>query len=232
MISNRQFRMSDIIPAERLSGLNIAVIGVGAIGRNVSLQLAQIGAGRFTLIDPDTIEELNVGPQGHWPADIGKPKIEAVARDILLINPDAEGIKTIQDIYKPGMLADEKIIFACVDSMEARRGIFENEAEHFSFFCDGRMAAEICRIMTADSGNQESMDCYANSLHTDDEALDEACTAKSTCYCANIAAGLMVAMFSQWLRGIPLFNPQIILNILTAELVAELPKPIKQAGEE
>ncbi|KKL74260.1 hypothetical protein LCGC14_2066730, partial [marine sediment metagenome] len=129
-------------------------------------------------------------------------------------------------------LADEKIIFACVDSMEARRGIFENEAEHFSFFCDGRMAAEICRILTADSGDKGSMDCYVNSLHTDEEALDEACTAKSTCYCACIAAGLMVAQFSKYLRSIPLFTPQIILNILTAELVAEPPKPRKEVEKE
>lgn len=227
MSSKRQFRMSDIIPAERLAGLSIAIIGVGAIGRNVGLQLAQIGAGRFMLIDPDTIEELNVGPQGHWPADIGKPKVEAVARDMLLINPDMESCQTIQDIYKPGQLTEETIIMACVDSMAARKEIFEAEAEHFNFFCDGRMGAEICRIMTADSANKVSMDCYAKSLYTDKAALSEPCTAKSTCYCANIAAGLMVAQFSQWLRGIPIFNPQIILNILSAEIVAGIPKKAK-----
>jgi len=224
-MSERQLRMSGIIPAERLAGLDIAVIGVGAIGRNVSMQLAQSGAGSFTLIDPDTIEELNVGPQGHWPSDIEQDKVAAVARDICLINPDADIPQMIADVYKPGQLTDETVIFACVDSMEARREIFEAETGHFRFFCDGRMGAEICRILTADSNIADSLQYYAESLHTDDESLTEPCTAKSTCYCANIAAGLMVAQFSQWLRGIPLFNPQIVLNILSGVMVAGKPKP-------
>ncbi len=218
MVSKRQFRMSTLVPAEKLAGLEIAVIGVGAIGRSVALQLAQIGADSFTLIDPDTIEELNVGPQGHWPEDIGQHKVEAVARDVLRLNPDVAVCRTIKDIYKPDILDAATIIFACVDSMAARAEIFEAEAEHFRFFCDGRMAAEICRIHTADPVDKDSMQAYRDSLYADDEALDEPCTAKSTGYCASIAAGLMVAQFSQWLRGVPLFNPQIILNILAAEM--------------
>ncbi len=230
-MSKRQFRMSDIIPADKLAEIDIAIIGVGAIGRNVALQLAQIGAARFKLIDPDTIEELNVGPQGHWPADIGADKVAAVARDIMLLNPDIVSCETVTDIYKPGQLDAETVLFACVDSMAARREIFEAESEHFHFFCDGRMAAEICRIHTADPTDAKSMEVYADSLYTDEQALDEPCTAKSTCYCATIAAGLMVAQFSQWLRGIPVFNPQILFNILTAQAITGKLKQPKPKGK-
>lgn len=215
----RQFRMKDIVPADRLAGLDIAVVGVGAIGRNVALLLAQIGAGNFYLIDPDTIEELNVGPQGHWPDDIGRYKVETVARDLVRINPDIEDVKISKDVYKTDVLTAETVIFACVDSMQARGDIFENELHHLRFFCDGRMAAETCRILTVEPADRFTAH-YRSTLHTDQEAIQESCTAKSTCYCANIAAGFMVGQFTKWLRGMPLETPELIINILSGELFA------------
>ena len=191
----RQFRMKDIVPADRLAQFDIAVIGVGAIGRNVALLLAQIGASSLTLIDPDTIEELNVGPQGFWPIHMGLDKVAAVAVAVEALNPDAK-VRTIKDVYKPGQLDNQTIIFACVDSMQARGDIFENELHHLQFFCDGRMAAEACRILTVEPADRFTTH-YRSTLHTDQEAIQESCTAKSTCYCANIAAGFMVGQFTK-----------------------------------
>lgn len=214
----RQFRMKDIVPADRLAGLDIAVVGVGAIGRNVALLLAQIGASSLTLIDPDTIEELNVGPQGFRPSQIGHKKTDIVAIDVRGLNPDIKA-GAIVDIYKPGQLDNQTIIFACVDSMQARGDIFENELHHLQFFCDGRMAAESCRILTVEPADRFTAH-YRSTLHTDQEAIQESCTAKSTCYCANIAAGFMVGQFTKWLRGMPLETPELIINILSGEMFA------------
>ena len=44
VIQNRFTRQSGIVPADRLSNVTVSVIGVGAIGRQVALQLAAIGA--------------------------------------------------------------------------------------------------------------------------------------------------------------------------------------------
>lgn len=218
MSHERQFRMKDIVPADRLAGLDIAVIGVGAIGRNVALLLAQIGAESLTLIDPDTIEELNVGPQGFIPADIGAHKVFAVKWHVKGLNPDSKS-RVIQDVYKPGQLSDETVIFCCVDSMRARAEIFNSELHHLQFFCDGRMAAETCRILTVEP-LKKFIDHYRTTLHTDDEAIQESCTAKATCYCANIAAGFMVAQFTKYLRGFPLETPELLINILSGEMHA------------
>ena len=44
---------------------------------------------------------------------------------------------------------------------------------------------------------------YPTTLFTAAEAYHGACTAKSTIYCANVAAGIMVGQFAKWLRGMP-----------------------------
>jgi molybdopterin/thiamine biosynthesis adenylyltransferase len=50
-------RQADLVPADRLQGFSISVIGVGAIGRQVALQLAAIGARQLTLVDFDTVAD-------------------------------------------------------------------------------------------------------------------------------------------------------------------------------
>ena len=51
------------------------------------------------------------------------------------------------------------------------------------------------------------------------EALQQGCTARSTIYCANIAAGIMVSQFTRWLRGMQL-DFDIMFNLLDVELIA------------
>jgi len=43
------------------------------------------------------------------------------------------------------------------------------------------------------------------------------CTAKTMIYCANMAAGFMVAHFAKWLRGF-IVEPDINLNLLAHDL--------------
>ncbi len=62
--TDRFQRQSDLIPAERLSDITATVIGVGAIGRQVALQLAAIGTPQIQLIDFDTMESTNITTQG------------------------------------------------------------------------------------------------------------------------------------------------------------------------
>src|ERR1051325_794492 len=75
--SDRYQRQSAILPRERLQDCPVAIIGVGAIGRQVALQLAVMGVGPLTLIDHDTVEAVNLGAQGYLDDDLGRPKVEA-----------------------------------------------------------------------------------------------------------------------------------------------------------
>lgn len=66
----RYSRQQDIVPAERLSFCRATLIGVGAIGRQVALQLAAMGVPHLQLIDFDRVEEANLASQGFLESDL------------------------------------------------------------------------------------------------------------------------------------------------------------------
>ena len=68
--------------AGKLIVLLVTVIGVGAIGRQVALQLTAIGIRRRQLIDFDYVDETIITTQGCLVADIGVPNVSAMARSI------------------------------------------------------------------------------------------------------------------------------------------------------
>src|SRR4051812_40878700 len=76
---NRDARQRDLVPPDRLAGCHAAVVGVGAIGRQVALQLASTGVAALTLYDPDVVRAENLAPQGFWESELDAPKVEAVA---------------------------------------------------------------------------------------------------------------------------------------------------------
>src|SRR3954462_12395803 len=84
---DRFTRQADLVPQEKLAGLTASVIGVGAIGRQVALQLAAIGVRRLQLVDFDQVEHSNVTTQGYLRADIGEPKVLATANVATALDP-------------------------------------------------------------------------------------------------------------------------------------------------
>ncbi len=62
------------MPAERLAGCSPSIIGVGATGRQVALQLAAIGVPHLKMINFDTVEQVNRASQGFLENDLGRAK--------------------------------------------------------------------------------------------------------------------------------------------------------------
>ena len=52
-VDERYNRQRDIVPADRLASCRATIIGVGAIGRQVALQLTAVGIPWLQLIDFD-----------------------------------------------------------------------------------------------------------------------------------------------------------------------------------
>lgn len=90
--SDRFVRQAELVPAARLESLRATVIGVGAIGRQVALQLAAIGVPRLQLVDFDCVDYTNLTTQGYGQADIGEPKVRATAAAIARLDPSKDRI--------------------------------------------------------------------------------------------------------------------------------------------
>jgi len=196
---DRFTRQQDLVPRHRLADLTATVIGVGAIGRQVALQLAAIGTPRIQLIDFDTVDPTNVTTQGYLVTDIGQPKVLATAAAIQSLDPTLD-ILPIEDRYRSKLPIGEAT-FCCVDSISARAAIWRTASQRCPFWADGRMLGEVLRILIAT--DTPSRRRYADSLFPQAEAQRGSCTSRSTIYAASIAAGLMVHQFTRWLRGIP-----------------------------
>jgi len=210
-------RQQDLVPMERLSVCKATVVGVGAIGRQVALQLAAMGVPWLQLVDFDIVEESNLASQGYLEEDLGRMKVEATADLCRKINRNLN-VHTAADRFKRSMEVGNAV-FVCVDQIDTRRLIWEAVKNKADFFADGRMAAEVLRVLTACDATGRKH--YPTTLFAAEEAYAGACTAKTTIYCANIAAGLMLAQFTKWLRRLPV-EPDLCLNLLTAELTCLL----------
>ena len=120
LIPDRDLRQRDIVPPERLAACRATVIGVGAIGRQAAIQLAAIGMPHLTLIDFDTVESVNLAPQGYFPADLGSPKVDATAQLVRQINPEIH-VEAVRERFRRSTEDYGNVLFVCVDSIETRK---------------------------------------------------------------------------------------------------------------
>jgi len=209
----RYSRQSDIVPIDRIAGCKATVIGVGAIGRQVALQLTAIGINWLQLIDFDVIEISNLASQGYLQDDLGRQKVHATADLCRQINHDLE-VYEVDDRFRRGTETGNAV-FVCVDKIEIRRLIWEAIKDKVVFFTDGRMSAEVLRVLSV--SDLASYEHYPMTLFSPEQAYHGPCTAKTTIYCANIAAGFMVAQFTKYLRKLPI-DADVQVNLLSMEM--------------
>jgi sulfur carrier protein ThiS adenylyltransferase len=207
LVANRTLRYSSLIPIDRLRTTPVTIAGTGSIGRCLAVALATMGAERLSLYDPDVVSEENLGPQGWSFCDVGTPKVYALADRLSTINPSVNS-RYYDRRLEPGDVLDPscEVLFICVDNMASRLSVAEwigptwggEVAPHF--LCDTRMAAESFRILSI--YDQPTWSHYrSTALFSDEDALPEPCTARSTHYCALIAAGYAISQYTQYLRG-------------------------------
>lgn len=214
MNDERYSRQSALVPMEKLAQRKVTVIGVGAIGRQVALQLAAMGVQHLQLIDDDTVEESNIASQGYYESDLDSSKVSSTGLTCVRINSKMKIDLRYQEFSNKIDVGGT--VFCCVDSITARRQIWEAVGIVPNvFFCDGRMAAESLRVLTA--YDAESRKHYPTTLFSQEQAFQGSCTAKTTIYCANVIAGIMIAQFAKYLRGVPI-EADISFNLSTNEL--------------
>jgi len=213
MSTQRYSRQRDIVPIERISQCKATVIGVGAIGRQVALQLTAIGIPWLQLVDHDSVEISNLASQGYLQKDLSRPKVDATGDLCRQINHALQLYVSFERFKRSVDISN--VVFVCVDSIQTRTLIWDAVKDKVVFLSDGRMAAEVLRVLTV--SDSQSKEYYPTTLFGSAEAFIGSCTAKTTIYCANIAAGFMLAQFTKYLRQLPI-EQDIQVNLLASEL--------------
>ena len=104
---------------------DIHIIGCGAVGSTLATELARYGLQNFVLYDFDTVTSHNIANQAYVAEDIGHLKTEALAKEMLRINPEMSGhLRTVSSGWNGQRLTG--YVFLCVDNIDLRRQIAEN----------------------------------------------------------------------------------------------------------
>lgn len=185
-------RQLDLIPVSTLH-MPVTIIGCGAIGSFLGLQLAKMGMTDIKLYDFDTVSVENMSNQFFRFKDIGTNKAAALSS---LIN-DFTGVApwySMGAFDKTSVPTTKGIVVVAVDSMAARRMIYEairEEGFNVKYIIDPRMGSETYLQYTMNPFDSKDNESYLKTFYTDNEAVQERCTAKSTVYTASLAAGVV-----------------------------------------
>jgi hypothetical protein len=180
-------RQLDIIPLACLNE-RITVVGAGAVGSAAVLQLCKMGFNNITVYDFDKVSAENMNCQMYPIKSIGINKVAA------LFNQCDEyadvRIKSVAHKFEPHFVTPG-ILISAVDSMATRAHIFEAAKLGSDWLIDPRMGAEDALLYTVDMTHSESLIGYVKSLYSDEDAVQERCTAKATIYTASMLGGLV-----------------------------------------
>ena len=192
---SRFLRQQDLCPVHVLRDLHINMIGTGAVGSFSALALAKLGVGSMTLFDPDTVEEHNLPVQFFTNADLGRTKVAALADQLRAMTECS--VTAIPEAYTHQPLVG--VAISAVDSMTARRRIWRHVRGNrdITLYADSRMGAMVGQVLTVHPGSPIEEQAYRRTLHSQQEALQEPCTARSVIFTvlgiAAIVAGLVRA---------------------------------------
>ena len=161
--------MADITKKEQ-----VAVIGCGATGGWVALQLAQLGFA-VHVYDQDKVEAHNVVNQNYGLPDIGNLKTEATAN---FLKAKGFEIQTTPLFVETGASLSEPYIFCLTDTMSSRKKIFETlNPFRAKYWIETRTSKDAFRIYGVEPFRLEHAKQYKATLYDDKEAERSLCGA-------------------------------------------------------
>ena len=121
MTDTRRQRLEGLYDTDALRAKRVLVVGLGSGGSTVALELAKAGVARFTLIDPDTLEEANLIRHECDDRYLGENKAVAVADLIRHRDPEAEIEALAADVFDLGerperLVAGADLVAVCTDA--------------------------------------------------------------------------------------------------------------------
>lgn len=163
------------------SNLDVTIIGCGSTGSFTALNLAKMGIDKIKVIDFDIVEAHNIPNQFFRIKDINKPKVEAlkeIIKDFTDVDIETENIEIKED-YDFDITLNSLIVL-CVDSMEARKLIYDKVKDFPIKLIDTRFGGEGYSIHVVDLNNEEDKLKFEKSL--EGEIKETPCGMKGIIY--------------------------------------------------
>ena len=196
-----------------LDNVEFHIVGCGAIGSSVAMQLTRLGGNNFYLYDFDKVEIQNVGVSQYNEQDVGLPKVGALTNHMKRINVliKVQGYISKFTDYRG---SKQGILILGLDSMKARKDIVEllvNCPDKPKTVIDGRMGAEHYQQYIYDN---ITMAKYEKNWYSDEDSDQEPCTRKATSYCSNMSGSFIANSAKNIVMKQPYFK-EISFNFST-----------------
>lgn len=181
----------------------IHILGCGALGSNVALQLAKLGLEKLIIWDYDTVEEHNITNQVYNIEDIGKLKTDALEKHLKLQNPNIEVIK--KGKYTGQIL--KGIIIFCIDSVETKHKIADKNRYNIAIklIIDGAIGLSTGQVYTVNWKLERMVNDYINQIDFKDSEVTVPVSACGTTLSVSpsvlITASFMVSALINYAKG-------------------------------
>ena len=208
MITDYTKQMELIKPWEHKRRIN--VLGCGAAGSWVVFFLLKMGFENIHVYDFDTIEEHNIPNQMFKESQIGCTKLDSIVNIYNDFFNEENKRLTIHNtkITEDNAHVLKDIVLCCVDSMMARKFIYENCYKYgqAELFIELRLSIWGAYVYTLYKNGKDWTKKYEDTLYADEETEVSACGVSQTALPAAVnAASIMIMKMIVWLRG---ENPQ------------------------
>ncbi len=126
----RQIRFFAKEGQDTLHDTHVCIVGIGGTGSHLVQQLAYLGVGSFSLIDPDNFETTNLNRLigAHHDTPMNTSKVDIMEHLILSINLDIKVNKIYDNLISTSGFQAVKqadFVFGCVDNDGARLALNE-----------------------------------------------------------------------------------------------------------
>ena len=156
---------------------DIAVVGVGGLGSEVVRGLVKLGCGeknKILVFDHDVVEPHNIANQAYDTRHLGMKKVSALAS----LAREWSGVTLHEHpVAIEGPYALSGVVFVCVDSMAARKIIWEScikRNQKISLMVETRIEATSAFIHAVDPNNETHIKKWGQYWYPDAEAINGA----------------------------------------------------------
>lgn len=219
-------RFSDLVRIPYLESKSVVLIGLGGLGHPTFRTLINLGFKNITIIDPDVIDPENVQAQDQDFIELGQPKVQAMSDWALRhagvrVTTYQKKVESYSDL-KSLLTFVPDLLICTVDNMELRNEIYCDfkylvepstgsiNLELPELYIDMRMSAgswttfafpmqRISKTVTYTNWFLYQVnDENSNVVFTDEEGIQEPCTARATNFTGYNAASYVGSFLAWW----------------------------------